>query len=276
MIPTVQSAVVAQFFALFARANQAIWPAQIVWYVLALAAVILAIRPIGASSRLISAFLTIYYVWIGVVFFWTFQSQIDDGAGIHGAMYVLGGVLWLVAGVVRRDLTFRPGWDAPSVVGGLFLAYALVVYPTLGTIAGHVFPAAPVFGVAPCPTTIFSFGLLLWTRKPTPAYVLLIPLLWSLIAAPGAIGMGVYEDIAMPVASVIGTALIVWRDRVSTRRAAVSGLALAALVAFTGNNDVLLGLGLILLVVTLAQEFVHTRGGATPTAPTGHAPRPAG
>jgi hypothetical protein len=274
MFPTFQPAAVERFFALFAAVNQAMWPMQIVWYALAVAAIVLLIRPIGASSRLISAFLSVYYVWIGVVFFWMFQSRIDDGAGLHGAMYVLGGILFLVAGVVRRDLTFRPGWNALSIVGGLLVAYALVLYPILGMLAGHVFPAAPVFGIAPCPTTIFTFGLLLWTCKPAPSYVLLIPLLWSLIAAPSAIGMGVYEDIAMPVATILGTALIVWRDRVSTRQVAVAGLVLAVLLAFAGNNDVLLGLGLILLVVTLAREFVRTRGGTTPTSPKGQLPQP--
>jgi hypothetical protein len=274
MIPTFQAAAVERFFALFAEANQAIWPMQIVWYTLAVVVVILAIRSIGASSRLISALLAAYYVWIGVVFFWMFQSRIDDGAGIHGAMYVLGGILLLVAGVVRRDLTFRPGWNALSVVGGLFITYALVLYPILGLAAGHIFPAAPAFGIAPCPTTIFTFGLLLWTRKPTPSYVLLIPLLWSLIAAPSAIGMGVYEDILMPVASVVGSVLIVWRDRVSTRQAAVAGLAVALLVAFAGNNDVLLGLGLIMLLVTLAQDFRCTRSGTTRTSPKGQLPQP--
>jgi hypothetical protein len=276
MIPTFQPAAIEQFFGLFAQANQAIWPMQVVWYALALVAVILATRPFDWSSRLIGAFLAGYYVWIGVVFFWVFQSRIDDGAGIHGGMYVLGGVLWLVAGTIRRDLIFRPGWNALSVIGGLLVAYALVLYPILGTLAGHVFPGAPVFGIAPCPTTIFSFGLLLWTCKPTPKYVLLVPLLWSLIAAPGALGMGVYEDVAMPLASVVGTALIVWRDRVSTRQVAIAGLVLAVLVAFTGNNDALLGLGLILLAVTLVRELAHRPSGTTPSASPSELPLHAG
>jgi hypothetical protein len=101
-----------------------------------------------------------------------------------------------------------------------------------------------------------------------PKYVLLVPLLWSLIAIPSDLALGVYEDIGMVVASIVGTVWLVWRDRVSTRQTTLAGLALLALVAFTGNNDVLLGLGLILLVATVAQETVaHRGGGIRPPAP---------
>jgi hypothetical protein len=68
------------FFALFARANEAIWPLHIVWYAAAIVAVFLAIRPIGVSGRLISAFLTLYYFWIGVVYHGLFYSRINDHA----------------------------------------------------------------------------------------------------------------------------------------------------------------------------------------------------
>jgi hypothetical protein len=269
MIPTFSATSIEQFFALFARANQAIWPMQIIWYVAAVAVVFLAIRPTNTSSRLITTFLAAYYIWVGVVFFWIFQSQIDDGAGLHGGMYVLGGVLLLLAGVVRQDLTFRAEWNARSVIGGFFLLYALALYPLIGMLGGHVFPAMPVFGIAPCTTPIISFGLLLWTCRRVPTYVLVVPLLWSLIAILGALGMGVYEDLGMVAASLVGMAWIVWRDRASYREVLLAGVALAVLVGFTGNNDVLLGLGLILLVVTLAQELVYRPRGTVPGAPKG-------
>jgi hypothetical protein len=269
MIPTFSPTFIENFFALFARANQAIWPMQIVWYVAALAVVVLAIRPTSWSSRVISLFLAAYYVWVGIVFFWMFQSQIDNGAGLHGAMYVLGGVLLLFAGVVRQDLTIRAEWNVQSVVGGFFVLYALAFYPLIGMLGGHTFPAMPVFGIAPCTAPIIGFGLLVWARGPVPKFVLLVPLLWSLIAIPSDLGLGVYEDIGMVAASLIGTAWIIWRDRTSLRESVLAGVALVVLVAFTGNNDVLLGLGLILLLVTVAQEFGYVRGGVTPSSPKG-------
>lgn len=40
----------------------------------------------------------------------------------------------------------------------LLILYALIGYPAFGYFAGHHYPSVPVFGVAPCPTTIFTIG----------------------------------------------------------------------------------------------------------------------
>jgi hypothetical protein len=37
---------------------------------------------------------------------------------------------------------------AGSMVGGLFILYATVVYPVLGHILGHGYPRSPSFGIA--------------------------------------------------------------------------------------------------------------------------------
>jgi hypothetical protein len=75
--------------------------------------------------------------------------------------------------VIGQDLEFRPKWDLFGVVGGVFMLYALA-YPVIDALTGHYFPAAPVLGVAPCPSAIFTAGLLLWTRPGMPAYVLVL------------------------------------------------------------------------------------------------------
>src|SRR5690349_8279077 len=55
---------VEQFFSMFAQANTAVWPMQVVWYAAAVAAMGLALRPIRGSNRLIAGFLAVYYVWL--------------------------------------------------------------------------------------------------------------------------------------------------------------------------------------------------------------------
>jgi hypothetical protein len=251
-----------QFFGMFASANQAIWPLQIVWYGAAVAAIILALRPIRASSRLIAAFLATYYFWVGIVFFWVFYSPLYSLAGFDGAIFVLQGALWFVAGVARSDLVFRPRWNALSVVGGMFIVYSLAAYPILGMLSGHVFPAAPIFGIAPCPTAIFTFGLLLWTRGRAPKYLVFVPLAWSLAAWPGALSVGVLEDLAMPVAALLGAALLFWRDRTSPRWTFLAGIVVVAMVLGSGHDDILLGASAVFVVAILAQELAHWRGAA--------------
>ena len=43
--------------------------------------------------------------------------------------------------------------------------------------SGHVYPAAPMFGVTPCPLVIFTFGMLLLSRERAPWPLLVIPAL---------------------------------------------------------------------------------------------------
>lgn len=65
-------------------------------------------------------------------------------------------------------------------------------------LAGHGWPRAPVFGVAPCPTTIFTLALLLASR--TPLVVAAIPVLWALVGTTAAVLLGVPEDLGLLVA----------------------------------------------------------------------------
>ena len=128
--------------------------------------------------------------------------------------------LW--AGVRRPELTFRARPGLIPVVGGLFLLYTLAIYPVLGWMSGHAYPRSPMFGVAPCPVTIFTFGLLLWTTGRVPKYLLVIPLLWSLLGFSAASSLGIREDYGLVVAGVLGTALLLWRDRVRSPGAKAS------------------------------------------------------
>src|SRR5690242_18042344 len=84
-------------------------------------------------------------------------------------------------GVLHEQLRFTPGRNVTTAIGGLFILYAMVLYPLLGLAVGHIYPQAPMFGVAPCPMTIFTFGMLLWTDVRLPKWVLAVLLLWSLL-----------------------------------------------------------------------------------------------
>jgi hypothetical protein len=98
------------------------------------------------------------------------------------------------------------------VVGTIFVAYAMIVYPILGTMTGHAWPYAPIFGVAPCPTTIFTFGLFLWTVRKFSNWILVIPFIWSLIGFSAALQLGVPEDNGLVIAGVIGSAMVFVRN----------------------------------------------------------------
>jgi hypothetical protein len=202
-----------EFLAMFERYNQAIWPLQIVAYALGLAVIGLAIGKVRQADRLISAILAGFWLWTGIVFQWIFFRQVDETALVFGALFVLQGILFFAVGVVQQKLIFRAGADPIRFVGSLLMLYALVIYPLIGAWVGHGYPHSPLFGVAPCPTTIFTFGLLLWTEAKVPKYLLIIPLIWGMLTIGAALTLGIREDFALPVASLLSTALLLWRDR---------------------------------------------------------------
>jgi hypothetical protein len=107
------------------------------------------------------------------------------------------------------------GTDVYSIVGILFIVYATVGYPILGYLVGHIYPQTALVGIFPCPTTIFTFGLLLCTDRRVPKYLLIIPLLFSLTGFLWTF-IGMVEDIGLIAAGVLGTAMIVYRDRKAT------------------------------------------------------------
>jgi hypothetical protein len=213
-----------QFMGMFEAYNLAIWPVQILAYVLGIIAVALIVWRIHESDRLITGILAVFWFWLSGVFLWMFMRTIDTGPGpaVFAAAFALQGALWIVVGVLRRGLRFEVKPTLFSAAGGFFIVYAMLVYPLLGLLNGHVYPRQPVFGVAPCPTVIFAFGLLLLTASRVPKYLLIIPFVWSVtsgISAP--LNYGVYEDFGLVVAGLLGTGLVIWRDRQVASRVAL-------------------------------------------------------
>ena len=115
----------------------------------------------------------------------------------------------------RRSFRFRP--DVAGWSGLLFCLFALVAYPLLGWLAGHGGSRAAAFGVAPAPTVIFTFGMLLMLEGRAPLTLAVIPLLWSLAAGSAAVlRLGIAEDVSVLLAGVVGFGLLVWKRRSRT------------------------------------------------------------
>lgn len=196
-----------QFLRIFESYNRAVYPAQWVLILLALAAVLLAINLRPYSSRLIAVLLAALWAWTGIAYHLAFFTIINNAAYLFGLLFVAQAALFLLTGLLRGKLVFRAKLNVAGVIGGLLVVFALLLYPALGLLSGHVYPRSPTFGT-PCPVTIFTFGLLLWTDRGVPLYLLMIPFVWSLIGFSAAFLLGVREDIGLLVAGVVGTFLI--------------------------------------------------------------------
>jgi hypothetical protein len=197
-----------QFLDVFARYNETVFPWQIILFAAALVMIRLAAKGDTASSKKVAAMLGFLWLWMGVIYDWLFFSEINNLAFVFGGFFVLQSVILFYAGVVRGDLLFCRQSGARSLIGTLFIVYALLIYPIIGMSAGHSYPYSPTFGL-PCPTTIFTFGLLLRSGRSVPIYVLPIPVIWSLVGFSATYWLGMWEDIGLLIAGMIAGALLI-------------------------------------------------------------------
>ena len=197
---------VEQFYGAFRDYNAAVWPAQWLLVALALVAVGAVLRPQPWSGVVVSAILGVLWAWIALIYHLAFFARISPAAYGFAAVSVVGAVVFIWQGVIRRRLSFRwvPGLNA--MAGVVLIAFALVVYPVWSAYAGHPYPATPTFGL-PCPTTIFTIGLLCFGVPPMPRSPLIVPLLWCLVGAQAAFLLGVQPDLGLIAAAVVGVGI---------------------------------------------------------------------
>lgn len=204
------------FFALFEDYNRAIWPAQIVAYALGLLVLALAVRPFGANSRIAGGCLAVFWLWNGVVYHWFFFTTINFAAPVFAALFVLQGVLFAWIVLLRGRVAFRFAATLSGWAGLAMVVFALVGYPLTSWLAGHGWPQAPAFGVAPCPTVIFTLGMLLLAEPRVQPVLVVVPLLWSLIGGTAVWLLDVPEDISLPLAGALTLFLMVRKNRAVT------------------------------------------------------------
>jgi hypothetical protein len=200
------------FLEVLERYNNEIWPLQIVAIVMAFIIFFISIKPIKFSSKVISAILAFYWLWTGIVFSLFYWSQNYKPAYIFGILFIIQGVLFVYSGVIKSELAFSYKPNFTTNLGTVFIIYSLIGYPIFGYFLAHRYPQFFPFGLVPCPTNVFTFGILLWTIKKIPKYLLVIPLFWA-ICGIVPISVSIYEDIGMILSGIIGTYYIYNRDK---------------------------------------------------------------
>jgi hypothetical protein len=210
---------VDDFFSVFAAYNRAIWPAQVVAYALGLVALAAAWKGGVWGRRVAAIVLGAFWLWNGAIYHFAFFAQINPAAYAFAALFLMQGLLFLcVAGVASDRLFPNPPtarWRRSVGLG--LIAYAAVVYELLSHLQGHGWPHAPILGVAPCPTTIFTIGILILLGHPQPIWLIAIPLVWAVIGSTAAVLLAVREDFALLAAAILAAALLpAWPARQKT------------------------------------------------------------
>lgn len=203
---------VEQFLEVFRNYNESIFPIQVLLYLLGQLVIFLAIKPGFKSDRIINGILAFLWLWMGIVYHLIFFTTINKGAFVFGAAFIGQGILFMMLGVLKDRLTFKFRFDRYGITGIILIIFALIVYPMIGYVLDHRYPWSPTFGL-PCPTTIFTFGLLMFTDKKCPVAILVIPFIWSIIGFTAAFHFGIVEDTGLLVSGLLSLSMLIFRYR---------------------------------------------------------------
>jgi len=203
---------IEQFMEVFKNYNNAIWPLQIIFYLLAAVALFFTFRQSSNSSKIVSLILSFFWIWMGVVYHLIYFTNINNAAFLFGSLFIVQGLLFILVGVIKNNIRFSITYDSSGITGLILIVFALLLYPILGLLQNHIYPNSPTFGV-PCPTTIFSFGLLLLSKRKIPIVLLIIPLFWSILGFTAAFKLGIKEDLGLLISGIISVGLIFYRNR---------------------------------------------------------------
>ena len=208
-----------QFFGVFAAYNEAVWPAQLVLIAAAVAVLALAWSRGAGRDRWVSGFLALLWAWTGIAYHLVHFTEINPAARAFGALFVLQAALFLWWGVGRGKLEYGRTRGVRATAAWAILLYAIVVYPLLGSLAGHAYMASPTFG-APCPVVIYTFGVLLLAGT-VPLWLLVVPVLWALLGSTAVLAFGVYQDLGLILSAVLALTLLIRTRRRGTGDARV-------------------------------------------------------
>ncbi len=195
----------------FEAYNHAIWPVQVLAYLLGLIALYSASKTTRVSNNVTSGILSFFWLWTGIAFCIIYWGPIYPAAYIFGVLFIAQGMLFF-AGAFRPKLSFHTGSNLHSIIGLLFIAYAMIGYPVMGHFLGHTYPRSLPFGLVPCPTAVLTFGLFMLTDKKVPKHILVIPAFWALCAFVPVFS-GILEDAGLVIAGLVCTPMILLRDR---------------------------------------------------------------
>ncbi|MDI1269548.1 MAG: DUF6064 family protein [Polaromonas sp.] len=202
-----------QFFGVFRLYNSTVWPAQVLLVLLAVLAIVFIALRRPWSGAAVSAILALLWIWLGAAYHLAFFARINPVAYGFGALSIARGLLFAWHGVICRRFEFAFDRSVRTGLGVTLLAFALVVYPVWATLAGHGYPELPTFGL-PCPTTIFTIGVLALASGARLRAVLAVPILWSLVGGQAAFLLDVKPDLGLLVAGVAAVGLFIWPVRV--------------------------------------------------------------
>jgi len=200
-----------QFFNVFLRYNTSIFPFQIIIFIAGIFCLLLILLKSRYAEKITSYVLVILWLWTGIVYQIIFFSKINKAAIAFGTLFILQSLFFLIEFVFKKKLEFNYENKFNIFAGYFLILFGLIFYPLIGLYSGKEIGYIISFGL-PCPSVIFTFGIIILSRKNYTLYKLIIPVIWAFIGFFATFKFGVYQDIMLPVSAVMAI-VIFFRER---------------------------------------------------------------
>lgn len=203
------------YFRTFELYNQTYWPLHLVMaaaggFVL----YALYFRHEAGLHRIAFGLLAALWAWVGWAFHLERYATIHLAAPYFAALFAVGAVVILLAGLVqprsRRTDTPSIREVGVSTAGAVLLAYAILLHPLSGLLAGRAWTELSLFGMGPDPTVIGTMGAALMLAGRRRWLILAVAVAWCLISTLTAYALGSIEAVAPAVIAAAAVALS-WR-----------------------------------------------------------------
>ena len=213
---------VNQFYEYITSYTNTFWPVMVLTYLLAIFVFYFSYKKTEFSDKIISGILAFLWLWSGLIF-WIgtfgpyslsiFNLTIPGIWVVIGIVFIIQGCLLILFGIINPSISVKIEKNSYFYLGLLFVLYALFIYPIIGFLTGHPYPNYPIFGIFPCPVTIFSFGIFLWTDKKVNLILIILPLIYALCGILPVLLYEVLADLGLIIFGILGFSLITYRDK---------------------------------------------------------------
>lgn len=193
--------------------NTDVFPVMILCYICA----VFVIGIIGTKShmknRISGFFLSFLFIFNGLIEFIFYYGSVSSQYYVWGSLWIIQGIAFFVHSGIKDSFSLEYKKDYKTIIAIILIFSALIIYPVIGFLTGHGYPTGPIFGVAPCPVTIFTFALLIINRQLFPIFLLVIPFLWSLTGIYAIFFFHVYQDGIEVIAGILGLFFILHENK---------------------------------------------------------------
>ena len=127
-----------QFLEVFKNYNQAVFPMQVIFYLISAIAIYLTIKPNQSSNKIISIILAFFWLWMGIIYYIIFFPTINKAAYLFGSLFIIQGILFFIFGVLPNKLSFNFRPNKLGITGIILVLFALIIYPIFSYCFGHI------------------------------------------------------------------------------------------------------------------------------------------